>query len=160
MKNKKKIIIIIVIILLMIGLSIFWPIISNFFNKLYIDNIKYDICITKIEEFVNMGGYATTSQYRLINISEKKLYIIKNYDVYGNASFLEKGDHYTVKSKDLTDDQIEKVKKLYNNNLDYLKSDEIVKINNTEIISGDYYIIEYNNEKIKLRSLPFEDDLW
>lgn len=160
MKSKKLIIIFVFIIILIIGLFIFWPVISNFFNKLYIDNIKYDICIRDIEDFGNKGGYASTSKYRLINISEKKLYIVKNYYVYGNASFLEKGDHYTVIKKELTDNQIEKVKRLYNQNLDYIESDKTLKIINSEIILGDYYIVEYNDQSFKLRSLPFEDDLW
>lgn len=149
MKYKKVIISIIIIVVLMaiILLALFFrkSLVSNF-----VENIEYDVKISKIEKFTVDGGYAFTDEYRLVNLEKKKLYIISDYYVYGDTIHNRNGHDYNIKIKNLTNEQIEKIEQLYNIESNDIQNDKF----------NDYWEIEYNNKIVELYNLPFKDDLW
>ena len=148
MKNKKIIIIEAIVLVLIICLIIFWKNISYFFTQLYVDNIKYDIGIYNNKGIVGIQVYnpISSSTYRLINIKDKKLYLIEKTE---NSETGEK----TIKcvTNDLDDSQISKIKMLYD-------KEKYQYSNERELMFGtrDYYTIEIKNEgTYTTLNLPF-----
>ena len=142
MKNRKALLVAIVIIALTCIILFFGK--EKIYNN-YVENIKYDIKISRYQT-KDPGGLISYSTYRLIDINSKKLYIVDDTHIYGDSK--ENGHKYNVKTKTLTDEQIEKVKLLYH------KETETTKRN------IGYWIITMKDKKIILNELPFEDDLW
>ncbi len=151
MNKKKKIIvflILIIAIIIIICLRIFIPKIIRKMNNDFVENLNYDIYI-QYNEKPDKGGYANSYTYRVIDLQKKKLYIIHNYYVWGITDDPdENGNHYTIKEKDLNEDQIKNLQKLYSENLDFDNNDYF------------NYTIKVNGKEMKLKSLPFKDDLW
>ena len=148
MKNKKIIIIEAIVLVLIICLIVFFKNMSYFFTKLYVDNIKYDIGIYNRKGIVNADVHIPVSYYtyRLINIKEKRLYLISGTE---NIDTGEK----TIKceTNELDDSQISQIKMLYN-------KEKYQYSNEKELMFGtrDYYKIEIKNEgTYTTLNLPF-----
>lgn len=170
MKKKylKIIIIVFVIVLIICGIIFAVPIVKEklFFNR--INNIEYDVEITKHTKrfFVPFtGGYSVN--YDLINLEERKLYSISYSGILGDRP-----DNYGVTTKELKQEEIQEIIKLsnmkseevdkegletynkhYKNN--HGKQDIIVYVGDDEY----YWVIEYKGRKIELNRLPFSEEI-
>ena len=125
-------------------------------NDAYINSIKHDIYI-KQRKFKKEDLYEpiTRSTYRLVDLNSKKLYIVTSEyaDEYYKRLHEEYTDKTTCKEKELTDNQIEKIKTLY----DYSKLNFTT---GRERYFEEYFIITIDNNIFYINELPFEDDLW
>ena len=151
--KKRNIVLITIVVLIMLSvlLAVFVPNKYNIIYKLffkekmaeYVNNIEYDIKIEYHDSMVE-GGYASTYHYYLINTSEKEAYEIDDYYVYEleNRDKFEKGHHYDVKVKNITQSQIDTL-------LDYIdsRSNEI----EDPMYLGEYWSISYKSETINVK---------
>ena len=142
---------IVVLITMLVLIAVLVPNKYNIIYKLffkekmaeYVNNIEYDINIEYHDSMVE-GGYASTYHYYLINTIEKKVYEIDDYYVYEfeNRDKLEKGHHYDVKVKNITQARIDTL-------LDYIDSTS----NEIEdpMYGGEYWSISYKSEIINVK---------
>ena len=106
--KQKKMILILVILIIALGVTILFNY-ERIKGFIYLNCISYDMELSYYTP-QELGGYATITTYHRINTKKKKEYIIKDFDVYGTTRLGEKGSHYSLEQKDLTDEQINKLK--------------------------------------------------
>ena len=159
MKKKYLIIIIIIIILLIIAGILYYPKYTKQEFLDYIQNIEYDVKITKITKVLftqDTGAYDVN--YKLVNLDNRKLYSIHYSGFMGHDI-----DRYSIGEKTLTNKQIEQISRLSE-----MKSedvDEIGSINQNEINQNNrtdskyYWEIIYNGKEIELNELPFSEKI-
>lgn len=139
MKKKKIKIFMILVIGILVLLGIF-----NFEKVkafLYLNCIPYDMKII-YHEPETLGGYASTINYYRINTKNKKEYIIEDYYVFGLTTHQgEKGHHYSLEVKNLTDEQINKLKEYA-----YGESTYIVSSSNIFPDTFRYVTIKYDGQ--------------
>lgn len=143
MKKKKT------IIFMILAISIFVLLVIFNFEKikgfLYLNCIPYDMEIF-YHSPETAGGYASITNYYRINTKKKKEYSIKNYYVFGVTTRLgEKGPHYSLEVKKLTDEQINKLKEYAygESTYTYSSSNSPLDIFNNR----DFYVtIEYDGQ--------------
>lgn len=98
-------------------------------------------------------GFASTTYYYRINTKKKKEYIIENYYIFGVASFMEKGSHYSLEEKDLTEEQINKLKEYAYGESTYIKpSSESTMSNNIDF----YVTIIYDGQRKNYNDSDFQ----
>lgn len=109
MKKKLIIVLIVTIILAIILLVIF--------NFQKIKGFIYFYCIPHDMEIRVEGGipiptgYATDRYYYNINTKKKILYIIEDYYVFfPSDNYFERGSHYSIEKKELTEEEVNKLK--------------------------------------------------
>ena len=145
---KKKIIYIILIILCILTvIGIFYRFKMKDENT--INKIKYDMKIT-YNHVIEMTGYGTEYDFDLIDIKNKKVHFIHDYNIWGNESNpLKKGHNYTIKTIKLTDNDIKMLLQLTNKESEeYLKND----------YNKEYLTIEYKGKTIYLENSKIHYD--
>ena len=165
-KNEEKnliissiVIIILILILLTIAVIVYFPKLNKkqFLN--YIQNIEYDVKITRITKVLftdDTGSYDVN--YKLVNLDNRKLYSIYYGGFWGHDI-----DHYSIREKNLTYEQIEQISKL--SDMESEDVDEIGSINQNEISQNNrhdsqyYWEIIYNGKEIELNELPFSEKI-
>ena len=142
--KRKKVYVITLSIFILLFIIIF---IIPFLFGLYIDNIEYDVKITKSYRPMN-----SSREEALINIEKKKVYIVKGYQIF--PTYL-----YELEVKKLSDEQIEELKKSYNLNYEYnyeMPSLEDIRENRVESTTKEYFI-EYKDKTINVDKLPIPE---
>ena len=146
MKKLEKVYVITLSIFILLFIIIF---IIPFLFGLYIDNIEYDVKITKSYRPVN-----SSCEEALINTEKKKVYIVKGYPKF--PTYI-----YELEIKKLSDEQIEKLNKLYdsNSNFEYnyeMPSLEDLRTNTVESTIKEYFI-KYKDKTINVDKLPIPE---
>ena len=152
MKKKylKIIIIVFLIGLMAFGIKFAISVVKEkiFFNQ--IKDIEYDVKITKHSKALEYTG-AYSVNYNVINLEERKLYSIWYSSFMGH----ERLNNYGVKTKELTQEDVQEILKLSN-----MESEEIDKNWNLSSKSDRYYWeIVYKERKVELDDLPFSEEV-
>lgn len=109
MKKKLIILLIVIIILAIILLVIFnYQKIKGF---IYFSCIPHDMEI-RVEGGIQIPtGYSTLRYYYNINTKKKILYIIEDiYVSFPSDNYFERGSHYSIEEKELTEEEVNKLK--------------------------------------------------
>lgn len=154
-KKIKKIVLVILLILLILITILTIMYLIKIEKEKYVNNIQYDIKIDYISGGDNSSGWANENYFDLINIDDKKAYLISDFYIYGKSSILVKGHNYKIKKVELTDDDIQEVLTLYNQAEEYNKSSNTIedqdssgiRIDKFADIANDKIIIDYNGVK-------------
>lgn len=145
--NKKKIIFVITIVaIIVLGIVYFLN------KKTDVENIKYDIKITYKYSDINMpmGGYASNTEYVLVNIDKQKAYFVQKRIVFGDSTGKENGEY----------DNILNEEEISGNTFDMLIGLTERESDYNEKSFNNYYLVEYKNKKIKLTATPLLDSLF
>ena len=112
-----------------------------------INSIKYDM---KIKYHYSQGttGLATNIYYDLVDLEAKIAYLIYDRYVFGETSDESiKGHNYNIKVMELTDNDIEKLKK-------YSKKESKDELKND--MFSNYVVIEYENKEVYMNRDEFQ----
>ena len=161
MKKKNLIIIIIIIItiLLIIAGIVYYPKYTRQEFLDYIQNIEYDVKITKITKVLftqDTGAYDVN--YKLVNLENRKLYSIYYGGFLGHDI-----DRYSIREKNLTHGQIEQISTL--SEMETEDIDKMGSFNQNEVNQNNrtdskyYWEIIYNGKEIELNELPFSEKI-
>ena len=124
-KNKRIIIIIVsIVVLLILGFISMKVIYKTKIDEIktvtttkdegLIKSIDCDMKITYVHELTETG-YGTEYDFDLINIKEKKAYLVNDFDIWGNEKDpAKKGHNFTITPINLTDNDINMLKQLSN----------------------------------------------
>ena len=112
-----------------------------------IKSIDCDMKITYVHELTETG-YGTEYDFDLINIKEKKAYLVNDFDIWGNEKDpAKKGHNFTITPINLTDNDINMLKQLSNEQTkEYLKT----------TTDREYLKVEYNGRTIYLDSINIQ----
>ena len=122
-KNKRIIIIIVsIVVLLILGFISMKVIYKTKIDEIktvtttkdegLIKSIDCDMKITYVHELTETG-YGTEYDFDLINIKEKKAYLVNDFDIWGNEKDpAKKGHNFTITPINLTDNDINMLKQL------------------------------------------------
>lgn len=119
--------------------------VGNAIFEMQMKNVDKDIKITIHDGMINEGGYAETYIYYYIDIDKKKIYKVEDYFVYGVTSYKgEGGHHYSLKTKELSDFEIDEILKLVN----------IETQDENKEVDGRYikYVVSYKDKDIGFTS--------
>lgn len=152
-KSKKLVVILSAILGILVLIFLILPFvirltglpIGNMIFEMQMKNVDKDIKITIHDGMINPGGYAETYIYYYIDIDKKKIYKVEDYFVYGVTSYKgEGGHHYSLKTKELSDFEIDEILKLVN----------IETQDENKEVEGRYikYIVSYKDKNIGFTS--------
>ena len=148
MKIFKKVLLVILFFIILFVLAKYS---GNWVYNMKINGISKDIVIIYNSSLDFSAGYASSLYEYYIDREAHCLYRFEDYHVYGNTPFFMKGDHKKVeKVKDLTDEDINHIISIYENNAvspEEIKGKEIKEFGDKTIyMDTDWFEISYNGE--------------
>ena len=142
--NKKKIVFVVILVLLVAVLVYLFA--NQRIKGWYVDQIDYDMEIKFRETHPQLGGFAHTSNYVLINTQSKTAHYISHYNIYA-VNYDKNRDRYTIKKFKLSDAQVNLLIEYANKDSEEINRDEFDSNTGLTLIKPNEYLeIEYNNK--------------